>query len=281
MAILLLRTDKNFPSALRDLKNWPDRLYVRGQMQPELPLIAMVGARAASGASMRLASDMAGKLVSAGYGIVSGGALGIDSAAHRGALLAGGYTVSVMAGGLDRLYPDRNRSLFAAIVASGGALVSPFDEGCPPIRNNFVARNRIVAAMAELVVVVEAEPRSGSLHTARFAAGLGRKLAALPHSPGCQALIVRGAYPVESGEQIVELLAGSYVRPGLAMPAADSPEAAILACLHTEKPNDAQAITEQTSQSLRLVQRSLLALEMRGLVVALPGHRYLRSALAP
>lgn len=281
MEMLLQRTDDDFPPALRELGSWPPVLYVRGRLWMERPWVAIVGARAASGQAMRVAEEMAAELATRGYGVVSGGALGIDAAAHRGALSGGGYTASIMAGGLDCPYPDRNRSLFRAIEDSGGAMLSPFGTGCPPIRQNFVARNRVVAALAELVLVIEAEPRSGSLHTARFAAGLGRKLAALPGSPGCEALIARGALPVASGSQLVDLLTDRYQRPQVQLPLIESPEAQLLASLCSKTGQGAQALAQATGQPLRLVQRRLLALEMRGLVLALPGHRYLRSALAP
>ena len=129
--------------------------------------------------------------------MVSGGALGIDTAAHAGALDAGAATTVVLGSGVDVLYPDRNRALFAAVVDRGGALVSTFPMGAQPRPGQFVARNRIIAALADVVVVVSAGPASGSLHTARHAAALGRRLAAVPGSPGTQALLTAGAALVE------------------------------------------------------------------------------------
>jgi len=129
--------------------------------------VAIVGARAASGHAAAAARALAADLAGCGYAVVSGGAIGIDAAAHRGALDAGGETVAVMATGLDIAYPARNRPLFGEIVATGrGALLSPFPLGVPPRRYRFVRRNRIIAGLADAVVVVEAGLASGSLYTA-------------------------------------------------------------------------------------------------------------------
>ncbi len=242
--------------------------------------MAMVGARAASGQGMRAAERIAAELSAEGIGVVSGGALGIDAAAHRGVVRASGYTLSIMGCGLDAPYPIRNRQLFADILDAGGGLLSPFEDGCPPIRKNFVARNRIVAALAEMTIVVEAQPRSGSLHTARFAGRLGRKVAAIPGSPGCEALIARGAMPLSSGRDVIDYLHGRLQRAAIELPSPTSPEGELLRHLSLVRADDAPTLAICTGQALRLVQRRLLALEMRGLVLALPGYRYLLSPLA-
>ncbi|HMF43516.1 MAG TPA: DNA-processing protein DprA, partial [Polyangia bacterium] len=151
--------------------------------------LAIVGARAASTAMCRLASELAASAARRGFTIVSGGALGIDAAAHRGALDAGGVTFAVLGCGVDVVYPDRHAALFAEVAAAGG-LLSEYEPGTQPRHGQFPARNRIIAALAETVLVVEAGFASGALITARAAAKLGRKLLAVPGSPGTDDLIV-------------------------------------------------------------------------------------------
>src|SRR5262249_26427301 len=135
-----------------------------GRMPAGRPIVAIVGSRGASGRGLVLARGLAAALAERGAVIVSGGAIGIDAAAHEG---AGGRTVAVLATGLDRPYPARHAGLFAAIVAAGGALASPFPDGTDVRRWQFLRRNEVIAEMAEATIVVEARARSGALHTAR------------------------------------------------------------------------------------------------------------------
>jgi len=143
-----------------------------------------------------------------GYTIVSGGALGIDAAAHRGALAAGGPTFAVLGCGVDVVYPDRHAALFDEIAARGG-LLSEFPLGTPPRRRQFPSRNRIVAGLAEAVLVVEAQQASGALVTARLALAMGRRLLAVPGSPGTDRLVAAGqARAVRDGDELMAALRG-------------------------------------------------------------------------
>lgn len=162
---------------------------------------------------MAAAHALAGAAVAAGRVVVSGGALGVDRAAHRGALAAGGVTVAVLGTGLDVPYPERNAPLFDQIVDGGGCVVSMFPRGAPPRGWHFVARNAVIAALAELVVVVAAAERSGSLSTARAARGLGRTVAAVPGSAGTDALIAAGAVAIADAAELRALLAGVAPAP--------------------------------------------------------------------
>lgn len=141
--------------------------------------------------------------------VVSGGALGVDGAAHRGALAGGGHTTVVMGSGIEVPYPLRHAGLFEQVIAAGGALVSMFPARMQPRRSTFVQRNPLIAALADVVLVVEAEVRSGSLSTASAANKFGRVLAACPGSKGCDKLIYEGAAVVEELQDIDALLAGS------------------------------------------------------------------------
>jgi DNA processing protein len=170
--------------------------------------LAIVGARAASIAGCRRARDMAARSARQGFAIVSGGALGIDAAAHRGALDAGGATFAVLGCGVDIIYPDRHAALYQDVAVTGG-VVSEYPPGTKPLARNFPPRNRIIVELAETVLVVEAGLASGALITARLAAKRGRSLLAVPGSPGTDELIASGdARPVLDGDALAAVLAG-------------------------------------------------------------------------
>lgn len=217
---ILTLADEAYPRSLLDIADPPALLYVKGQ--PALLQrngIALVGARSATAQGMANAEAFARALAEQGFAVVSGLALGIDAAAHRGALAAGpegGGTVAVIGTGIDRIYPARNAEL-AREIATDGAVVSEFPLGTPPLQHNFPRRNRLIAGLAQGVLVVEAAVNSGSLITARLATESGREVYAIPgsiHSPlsrGCHRLIREGAKLVETAEDIFEEL-----RDGLA-----------------------------------------------------------------
>ena len=217
---VLTLADEAYPRTLLDIADPPVLLYVKGD--PALlqrPAIALVGARSATAQGEANAAAFAQSLAEAGLTIVSGLALGVDAAAHRGALAAGsgggpgGGTVAVIGTGIDRIYPARNAALAREIAASG-AIVSEFPLGTPPLPHNFPRRNRIIAGLVEGVLVVEAALNSGSLITARLATESGREVFAIPgsiHSPlarGCHRLIRDGAKLVETAEDVIEELRG-------------------------------------------------------------------------
>ena len=270
-----------YPRRLADLADPPEQLWARGVVRERPLAVAIVGARAASGHGMAtaraVARDLAGEH---GAAIVSGGAVGVDSAAHRGALDVGGYTIAVLAGGLDTPYPTRNRPLFGDVIAAGGAVVSQFRPGTPPRRANFVRRNRVMAALADAVVVIEAGMASGALHTAAFAREHRRVLGAVPGSPGCEALIAQGAAVVESAADVLAALAGSPRRPDVPLPAPQSDAGRVLATLELDAPRAEADIAACTGLGAREVSRALTGLELEGLAVLLPGRAYVRSCLA-
>lgn len=212
---LLTLADPSYPSSLLDIHDPPLLLYVNGHLQHlARPIISVVGARNATPGGVDNAQAFAGYLAQQGWCIASGLALGIDTAAHRGALQAGaqgGSTIAILGTGIDIVYPSKNRDL-AHLIAQQGALVSEFPLGTRAIPHQFPRRNRIVAGLSRGVLVVEAALQSGSLITARLASETGREVFAIPgsiHSPlsrGCHALIRQGAKLVESGQDIHEEL---------------------------------------------------------------------------
>ena len=273
--------DADYPASLLEIPDPPTLLYVRGN--PALLArrgLAIVGSRNATPQGMQTAEAFARTLAGKGLAIVSGLALGIDAAAHRGALAAGGDTVAVIGTGADRLYPARNRELALAI-AEHGAIVSEFPLGTPAVAANFPRRNRIISGLACGVLVVEAAPESGSLITARLAGEQGREVFAIPgsiHSPvarGCHKLIRQGAKLVETAADILEEL-GSEAAPDTETDAStnDGSDPVLAALGHGPCPLD--DLVERTGLPADRLLGELLTLELAGRIATLPGNRYQR-----
>lgn len=280
---ILTLADVAYPRALLDIADPPTMLYVRGKVALlQKRGVAVVGSRNATPQGLQTAEAFARALAGQGQCIVSGLALGIDAAAHRGALAAHGETVAVIGTGADRIYPARNKALALAIVEQG-AVVSEFPLGTPAIAANFPRRNRIISGLGRGVLVVEAAPESGSLITARLAAEQGREVFAIPgsiHSPvarGCHKLIKQGAKLVETAADVLEEL-GSFVDqplPPLAPPPAD--EHPLLAALGHD-PCSLDDLAERSGQPAGQLLPELLLLELSGAIATLPGNRYQRLA---
>lgn len=209
---VLTLDDERYPPLLRLIPDPPRRLFAKGDLSVlQAPQLAVVGSRKASPAALRAADTLCSQAVASGLTICSGLALGIDGAAHRGALRAGGRSVAVMATGIDRVYPARHRAL-AAELARRGCLVTEFPPGAQPRREHFPRRNRIISGLSLGVLVVEAALPSGSLITAGTALQQGREVFALPWSilhaggAGCLRLIRDGAKMVLGIEDILEEL---------------------------------------------------------------------------
>lgn len=215
-AALIYLDDERYPPLLRTIHDPPLQLYVRGDpAHLARPQLAIVGSRKASAAGLKLAAHFAGELVEAGLSVCSGLALGIDGAAHRGALAAGGPSVAVMGTGIDEIYPLRHARLGAAI-EDAGCLVTEFPPGTPPLPHHFPLRNRIISGLSLGVLVVEAALPSGSLLTAQSALEQDREVFALPWSlphaagRGCLKLLRDGAAMVLTVDDILEQLSSLY-----------------------------------------------------------------------
>jgi DNA processing protein len=215
----LIPGDAHWPLGFSDLNDAaPLGLWVAGDpAELSADSVAIVGARSSTHYGEWAAADIAAGIAASGWAVVSGGAYGIDAAAHRGALAARGKTVAVLAGGVDVAYPRSNELLFRAIVEHG-ALISESPPGSQPLRHRFLVRNRLIAAMSRATVVVEARIRSGASATAGHAASLGRDVMAVPgpitaaSSAGCHQLIRDGAVLVTSAADVFELVAGDLPR---------------------------------------------------------------------
>lgn len=289
-ARLVTWDDPRYPARLRAIAEPPLAFTVRGALDLDAaPAVAIVGARRASSYGRQVAEELASELARVGVTIVSGLAAGIDAAAHRGALRAHGRTVAVLGTGIDRVYPSWHAPLAREVVAQG-ALVSEFPCGAPPRKEHFPRRNRIVAGLALATVVVQATLRSGSLGTARHALEAGREVFAVPGPlgdplhEGPHALIRDGAFLVRDAADVLEVIA-PQLRPGLA---AARIEAAV-AGLHPDEARLLHVLTETrhvddvirtTGLAPSTTLETLLALELRGLVVQEPGMRFRRRTAA-
>lgn len=274
------RDDPTYPESLREIASPPQQLYSLGKLDIDWPLIAIVGTRKASTYGREVTRQLSGELARAGIGIVSGLALGIDAVAHRAALEAGGYTVAVMACGLDQLYPARNRQLGKDILASGGAIISEYEVGMPPLKQHFPARNRIVAGLAHATLVTEAGERSGALITANFALEQNREVLAVPGnitqagSQGANRLIQAGATPVTGTEDILACLDLSAPADRPAPEPASAEEACILELL-AEGALDSSSLIEQTAWEAAEFNRIITLMEISGKIRRISGDTWI------
>lgn len=286
----LVATDPEYPPLLKQIADPPPGLYRRGQIPVAAPMIAIVGTRRCTGYGEAVAHRFAYELARAGCCVVSGLALGIDSAAHRGALAAGGSTVAALGTGIDLVYPWRNRELTAQIAASG-ALVSEFPLGRAPDKVGFVRRNRVISGMCAVLVVVESAGDGGAMISAKYAADQGRTVCAVPGridqptSAGCHQLIRDGATLVTDPAEIYAELAlgGRPMRPRLAAPDPSEPrplrppdEDAVLQALAAGDLLAADTLSSRASVPAARLAPALTALELAGLVSKRPDGRYER-----
>lgn len=199
------------PKLLQQIADPPERLYVLGKLpSDEIPKIAIVGTRKSTPYGQNIARQLAYELAKKGIIIVSGLAMGIDTAAHEGCLSAGGRTIAVLPSGLHKIYPAQNENLAKRIIDTGGAIISEYPAGTPAYKDNFLKRNRLISGLCLATVIVEAPQRSGSLSTAGHAADQGREVFVIPgpvnhpNFAGSHALLRDGARLITSAKDIIE-----------------------------------------------------------------------------
>jgi DNA processing protein len=272
------RGASGYPAALLELSRPPREIHVRGALPPAgARAVAIVGSRAATPYGLEHAERLAADLAGLGIVIVSGLARGIDAAAHRGALAAGGVTLAVLPGGLDAITPTSHVGL-ARRIARRGALLSEWPGAFPVGRGMFVRRNRLIAALAGATVVVEAAERSGALSTAAVARRLARPLFAVPGdvdrptSRGCNALLRAGARFCESAADVVRAL------PAPAIPVEAGSDESRLAAVLGAEPLPAETLAARAGVAIGLALAGLLRLEWMGEAVAHPGQRWSRRS---
>ncbi len=309
-ARLIRWSDSDYPPNLRHIADPPPCFFVRGDAPLADPhCVAVVGARAASEAGLRMAERLGFELAAKGFTVVSGLARGIDGAAHRGALSAGGRTIAAMGCGIDVVYPPEHRELADAILSQGGALISELPLGSPPLAENFPARNRILSGLCLGVIVVEAAERSGSLITARMALEQNRQVFAVPGSPlsgkarGSNRLLKQGAILIDCVEDVIEELSpqlqgqiskgavrqsdaankgtpatsvriSSKERPNPAEENLTKDAKSILKVLKDGQRLHVDAIIEASQLDAQTVLRLLLEMELHGIVAQHPGKLF-------
>lgn len=281
--------DDAYPAAFDDLPDAPVLIYVKGALPEGVLRVAVVGSRACTAYGRRVATGLASGLAAREIEVVSGGARGIDTAAHRGALAEGGRTVAVVGSGLLDPYPAESASLFEEIAVQG-AVISEFPLDEPPRPYNFLRRNRLISALGAAVVVVEAARRSGSLSTAGHALDQGREVLAVPgpvssvRSEGCHRLIQQGAKLVQNIEDILDELSPMY--RGAAGPgptSSDEPnlsdltpdEQDVLRMMDPAEPIQLDQLADRAPFGVARLQAALFGLELRRAVEQSPGRYYL------
>ncbi len=276
--------DPRYPALLAPIPDPPLVLWMRGDPSAfDQPSVAIVGSRAATSYGLEAASRLAGDLAAAGALVVSGLARGVDSAAHRGALAAGGQTVAVLGSGVDVVYPPEHGALCEAIAAEG-VVLSEWPPGTAPHPFHFPARNRIISGLSLAVVVVEAAEKSGSLITAGCALEQGRAVMAVPGNilsgrhRGCHGLIRDGAAVVESAEDVLAELRSSSLRPAAREGSARAPADPLLACMQPGESYDVESLGRETGLTAPQLLSKLLGLELQGVVRRVDGGRFVRAS---
>jgi DNA processing protein len=294
---ILHEASAGYPRLLGRIDDPPGLLYVQGELEPRDALaVAIVGARHATAYGLKIAEQLGGSLARAGYTVVSGLARGIDAAAHRGALAAGGRTLAVLGSGLLSIYPPEHAELAAAIAANG-AVLSEQPPRMEPFAGAFPQRNRIVAGLSLGTVVVQASARSGGLITARLAGEQGREVFAVPGpidcrmSRGCHQLIRDGATLIGSVDDILDELGPFFetavdsTGQSVVHPAElrlDDVERRVLVSLTdltaaVEGGGDIESVVAATGLPASRVLAALAALEIRHIIRRLPGNRFARA----
>jgi len=291
---VLISSDENYPASLREIYDPPLVLYVKGELTAkDKNAVAMVGSRQTTHYGIETARKLAYQLAYVGVTVVSGGARGIDTASHQGALSAKGRTVAVLGTGINIIFPTENAELFERIAANG-AVITQFPFNRPADKQSFPIRNRIVAGMTLGTIVVEANLSSGALITANFATEYGRQIFAVPgridspRSKGCHELIKKGAKLCEGAEDVLSEF--EYLFPTSNRPAAPN-ETGVLPALelsaNEQKVFDALKTDDEltTDEVIRAsglpssaVSVTLLSLEMKRVVRQLPGKLFVRNA---
>lgn len=299
---ILVLDDGSYPTLLREIADPPITLYVKGDWQAcfEQPCVGVIGSRMCSTYGENASEMLARDLASRGITIVSGLARGVDTAAHRGAMKGSGKTIAVLGTGIDSVYPRENTGLVREILANGGALVSQFPLGTPPLKDNFPYRNRIISGLSYGALIVEASERSGSLITARLAMEQNREVMAVPgnitsgNSYGTNYLIKAGAKLVQQWQDVVAELP-SEIAAAILPPKVESgnnrnasnqqelvpadlndSEKLIWPLLPVDDAIHIDALLETSGLSFGDLNSALVGLDIRDLIKVLPGKHYAR-----
>lgn len=278
--------DRRYSAMLNCIADPPPVLWIRGDPAAlSMPAVAIVGSRAATPYALDVGARLAGELAARGVTVVSGLARGVDSAAHRGTLSAGGPTIAVLGSGLDRIYPPEHAGL-AQDIASKGLVVSELGPGGFPLAEHFPLRNRIISGLSLAVVVVEASEKSGSLITARCAMEQGRDVMAVPGSVltgrnrGSHSLLKDGAKVVETADDVLDELGWPAARSAVQASGKSLPDDPLLVHMEPGEMYGLDELVETTGTTASKLLPRLMELELLGLVRAAGGGRFMRGTAA-
>lgn len=279
--------DSRYPRRLLGLHKPPKQVWLEGTWDETRPAVALVGARAARKTAEEKSYALAKGLAQCGVAVISGGAMGIDTAAHEGALAGAGPTCAVLGTGVDNPYPRRNHSLFQRIREERGCLLSSFPPGSVAKTWHFPVRNQLIAALSDLVVLIESPVQSGSRYTAQTAQSLGKPVVVLYDAPEVTDLRRTGAHTIRSLEDLLALLPFINQPPStktetplllqtpLALPELSQEAQGLLSCLTTE-PQDIATLSFQAQTSISACAAALLELELHALCIREAGEKYIR-----
>lgn len=265
--------NSDYPGVLRDIASPPKQLYYIGSEPKEWlmhPRVAIVGSRSVTPYGKTVTSQLASELASRGVSIVSGLALGVDAVAHEAAIKAGGTHIAVLANGLDKIYPASNTRLARDLLTQGGVIISEYPEGTPSLKQNFIARNRIVAGLSDALLITEASEKSGTLHTARFALEQGKDVLVVPgnitspNSIGCNQLIRSGAMPVTSIDDILFVLGATNLTNTKYIHKGDSADEQIILDLLYKGISDGHELLVGSQLGPSIFTQTLTTLELSG-----------------
>jgi DNA processing protein len=272
-----------YPSVLKKLPTPPKELYVLGTDLADIlarPRVAIVGSRGVSAYGQQVTASLAGDLARHGVVIISGLALGVDGIAHQAALEAGGTTVAVLPCGLDQIYPATHTQLAKRILEQGGTLISEYPAGMPGLKQNFIARNRIVSGLAQALLITEASEKSGTMHTARFALEQGRDVLAVPgnitspNSVGTNNLIKTGATPVTSVADVLYALGAAHLPAEPVRRRGETAEEQAILDLLYEGVSDGHELLVSCGQPAEQFTQTLTMLEISGKIRALGNNHW-------
>ncbi len=273
-------SDPCFPEALRNIPTPPKQLFYLGELSKTKRNVAIVGSRHISNYGREITRELAEQLASRGIGIVSGLALGVDGIAQESAIRVGGYTVAVLASGLDIISPHSNRQIAIKLLEQGGAIVSEFPPGTPPLQFRFLQRNRIVSGLADAVIVTEAGARSGTMNTVMHALQQGKDVYAVPGnitspmSAGCNKLIEQGATPIINIEAFVDQFAPQNSAPRQRLLLAQTPEEQLIVELLESGIRDGGELQKRSKLDATTYSTTMTMLELRSVVRPLGGNMW-------
>ncbi len=282
MEINKIQPSKNkFTETLVNIPDAPKTLYFKGQLpKKRIKTVAIVGTRKPTVYGKEVTTRLAGELARNGIIVVSGMALGIDGVAHRAALDAGGITLAVLANGVDTFYPRSNTNLGQKIIEKGGAVISEYKPGTPALPHQFLARNRIVSGLADVVVVVEAAIRSGTLSTANHALNQGKDVFAVPGnitsplSAGCNKLIKMGAQPLTDINELIDFLLPKNRQTNFSEILVSSPEEAKILEIIKSGIRDGDEIFKTSGLSISSYNQAMTMLEIGDHIQPLGANRW-------